>query len=102
MSLLSGQDALAVMPTGAGKSLCYQIPALCMDGITLVVSPLISLMEDQVLGLCANGISAAYLNSSQSMKDYRETIQKAKEGAYTLLYVAPERLLTESFLSFAM
>lgn len=97
-SLLRGQDVLGVMPTGAGKSVCYQIPALLSGGITLVISPLISLMKDQVHTLQQAGVSVAYLNSSLSMAQYRSTLQQAAQGAYKILYVAPERLVTEEFL----
>ena len=99
--LLSGKDLLAVMPTGAGKSVCYQLPALMMRGITLVISPLISLMQDQAAALTQNGVSAAFLNSSLSSEEYMLTLQMARNGVYKLLYVAPERLDSESFLNFA-
>lgn len=101
-AILSGQDALGIMPTGAGKSLCYQIPALVMGGITLVVSPLISLMKDQVTSLNQAGIHAAYLNSSLTSNQYFKALGLAKQGRYPIIYVAPERLLTESFLDFAL
>lgn len=101
-AILSGQDALGIMPTGAGKSLCYQIPALVIGGITLVVSPLISLMKDQVTSLNQAGIHAAYLNSSLTSNQYFKALGLAKQGRYPIIYVAPERLLTESFLDFAL
>ncbi len=101
-SILEGKDVLGIMPTGAGKSLCYQIPALMLEGITLVISPLISLMKDQVEGLNQAGIHAAYLNSSLTMGQYRKALSYAKEGRYPIIYVAPERLVTEEFLEFAM
>lgn len=101
-AILSGQDVLGIMPTGAGKSLCYQIPALVMGGITLVVSPLISLMKDQVTSLNQAGIHAAYLNSSLTSNQYFKALGLAKQGRYPIIYVAPERLLTESFLDFAL
>ena len=101
-AILSGQDALGIMPTGAGKSLCYQIPALVMGGIILVVSPLISLMKDQVTSLNQAGIHAAYLNSSLTSNQYFKALGLAKQGRYPIIYVAPERLLTESFLDFAL
>lgn len=101
-AILQGRDVMAVMPTGAGKSLCYQIPALVLDGITLVVSPLISLMRDQVSSLLQNGVRAAYLNSSLTSRQYALALQNARRGVYRIIYVAPERLLTESFLDFAM
>ena len=100
-ALMDGQDVLGVMPTGAGKSMCYQIPALMLPGITLVVSPLISLMKDQVMTLCQAGIPAAYLNSSLSFPQYCEALRRACRGAYKIIYVAPERLATEGFLHFA-
>lgn len=96
-ALLSGRDALGVMPTGAGKSVCYQIPALMLDGVALVVSPLISLMKDQVAALAANGIPAAFINSSLSQAQNRAVFRKAGEGVYKILYVAPERLETSEF-----
>lgn len=97
-ALLNGQDVLGIMPTGAGKSLCYQIPALLLSGITLVVSPLISLMKDQVSTLNQAGIHAAFLNSSLSAAQYRKALGFAMEGRYKIIYVAPERLLTPEFL----
>ena len=101
LHLLEKKDVLAIMPTGAGKSLCFQIPALMMDGISLVISPLISLMKDQVDSLLEIGISAAYLNSSMDAGEYQVTMLQARQGIYRILYVAPERLQTEGFLSFA-
>ncbi len=100
-SLLAGRDVLGIMPTGAGKSLCYQIPALIKEGITLVISPLISLMKDQVGALNEAGIHAAYLNSSLTPGQYQKALAYAAAGRYKLIYVAPERLLTEEFLRFA-
>lgn len=91
-SVLAGEDVLAVMPTGRGKSLCYQIPALIRPGLTLVISPLIALMRDQVLALRANGIEAASLSSADSPQDREETWQKLEHGTLRLLYLAPERL----------
>ena len=99
--LLSGQDVCGIMPTGAGKSVCYQVPALLMPGITLVISPLISLMKDQVRALNQMGVHAAWLNSSLSFAQYKKALEYAKEGRYKIIYVAPERLLTEGFLDFA-
>lgn len=99
--ILSGRDVLGIMPTGAGKSVCYQLPALVMDGITLVVSPLISLMKDQVGALNQAGIHAAFLNSSLTQTQYRKALSLAGQGRYPIIYVAPERLLNEEFLSFA-
>ena len=98
---LTGRDVMAVMPTGAGKSLCYQIPALALSGITLVVSPLISLMHDQVHALIQNGVRAAYLNSTLTPRQFYLALDNARKGVYKIIYVAPERLLTEAFLRFA-
>ncbi|MGN1444481.1 MAG: DNA helicase RecQ [Acutalibacteraceae bacterium] len=98
-SLLSGKDTLAVMPTGAGKSICFQIPALLFPGITIVVSPLISLMKDQVNSLIQNGIKAAYLNSSLNERQISLALSRAQKGAYKIIYVAPERLNTQGFLA---
>ena len=100
-ALLDGRDAFGVMPTGAGKSMCYQIPALLLPGVTLVISPLISLMKDQVMNLCQMGVPAAYLNSSLTFPQYCEALRRACRGAYKIIYVAPERLTTEGFLNFA-
>jgi len=93
-ALLSGRDVLGVMPTGAGKSVCYQLPAMMLPGMTLVISPLISLMKDQAEALTQAGIPAAYLNSSMSQEEYLDTLREAHGGAYKILYVAPERLTT--------
>ena len=101
-TILSGRDALAIMPTGAGKSLCYQVPALLLPGITLVVSPLISLMQDQVKSLNEAGIHAAYINSSLTEGQINKALSFAAQGVYKIIYVAPERLETASFLSFAL
>lgn len=100
-SILEGKDTLGIMPTGAGKSLCYQIPALMMGGISLVISPLISLMKDQVGSLNQAGIHAAYLNSSLTAGQYYKALGFARQGRYPIIYVAPERLVTEEFLDFA-
>ncbi len=100
-ALLSRRDALAIMPTGAGKSVCYQIPALLLPGITLVISPLVSLMGDQVTGLVQMGVPAAYLNSSLTYRQYLLALSRAREGRYKIIYVAPERLETEGFQAFA-
>lgn len=100
--ILQGHDVLGIMPTGAGKSLCFQIPALVMNRITLVISPLISLMKDQVGSLNQAGIHAAYLNSSLTAGQYRKALEFAAQGRYPIIYVAPERLLTEEFLNFAV
>ena len=99
-SILSGQDTVAVMPTGAGKSICFQVPAMCFEGITIVVSPLISLMNDQVRALRQCGIPAAYLNTSLDEKVIARVLGEAVGGAYKIIYVAPERLLTHSFREF--
>ena len=96
-ALLCGRDALCVMPTGAGKSLCYQIPALLLPGVTLVISPLVSLMKDQVAALNEAGVRAAYLNSSLTPGQYRKALDNAAQGMYRILYVAPERLETAEF-----
>lgn len=101
-TLLSKKDVFGIMPTGAGKSLCYQVPALMFSGITLVISPLISLMKDQVAALNQAGVYAAYLNSSLTQGQYFKALEFAKAGKYRIIYVAPERLLTESFLGFAL
>lgn len=95
--ILEGKDVLGIMPTGAGKSLCFQIPALVLEGTTIVISPLISLMKDQVDALNEMGVSAAFINSSQSLQEYSKVMEKARSGAYKLLYIAPERLDTDSF-----
>ena len=100
-NILAGRDTFAVMPTGAGKSVCYQVPAVLLPGITLVISPLISLMQDQVKSLNEAGISAAYINSSLSESKFFETLQRVKQGLYQIIYVAPERLITESFKELA-
>ncbi|MBO0586049.1 DNA helicase RecQ [Sporosarcina sp. E16_8] len=95
--VMNDQDTLCVMPTGGGKSVCYQVPALVMDGTVLVISPLISLMKDQVDALHQAGIPAAYINSSMSSEEYFETMERAVLGEYQLLYVAPERLDSSAF-----
>lgn len=101
-SILNGRDTLGIMPTGAGKSLCYQIPALMGNGITLVISPLISLMKDQVAALNQAGVHAAYLNSSLTAAQYYKALSLARQGRYPIIYVAPERLVTPEFLDFAV
>ena len=100
-AILNGRDILAVMPTGAGKSLCYQVPAMLLSGITLVISPLISLMQDQVKALNEAGVNAAFINSSLSEKELNDTFKNAYKGHYKIIYVAPERLMSEGFISFA-
>ena len=99
--IIEGRDVLGVMPTGAGKSICYQVPSLALDGCALVVSPLISLMKDQVNALTQAGVAAAYLNSSLSESQARKAYENAFSGKYKIIYVAPERLLTERFLRLA-
>lgn len=100
-STLSGRDVLGIMPTGAGKSICFQIPALMFPGITIVISPLISLMKDQVTALNAAGIHAAYINSSLTEGQFYKAMEYARKGRYKIIYAAPERLMTESFLALA-
>ena len=99
-STLAGKDTLVIMTTGGGKSLCYQVPALCLEGITLVISPLISLMKDQVDQLLTNGIDAAYLNSTQTLEEQRAVEQKALNGQLKLLYLSPEKVMTQGFYHF--
>ncbi len=100
-NILDNQDVLGIMPTGAGKSICFQIPAIMFDGITLVISPLISLMKDQVNALNQAGIRAAFINSSLSQQQIGKALQNAISGIYKIIYVAPERLLSYDFLQFA-
>src|SRR6476620_3266634 len=95
--VLAGRDVLCVMPTGAGKSLCYQLPAVVQGGLTIVVSPLIALMEDQVQQLRDEGIEAAVLNSTMSMAEQRKLQEKLEDGFEGLLYVAPERFFSMGF-----
>lgn len=99
-SILSGRDTVGIMPTGAGKSVCYQLPALMMPGITLVITPLISLMKDQVASLREAGIRGAYFNSSLTYNQYLKALEYAKLGTYKIIYVAPERLTNREFLEF--
>lgn len=101
-AILAGHDVLGVMPTGAGKSVCYQVPATMLPGLTVVISPLISLMRDQVDGLNEQGIPAAYINTTQSYEEQEDVLAAAARGDITLLYVAPERLETERFRNFAV
>ena len=100
-SVLDGKDTLALMPTGGGKSLTYQVSGLAMEGVCLVVTPLIALMKDQVEALNQAGVHAAYLNSSLTASQYYRALAYAREGRYPIIYVAPERLVTEEFLDFA-
>lgn len=97
-NLLAGKDTLAIMPTGGGKSLCYQIPALIFKGITIVVSPLISLMQDQVSSLKENGVPAEFLNSSLEFSEYLETVKKLKDGEIKIVYVSPEGLASDKMM----
>lgn len=101
-AVLAGRDALAVMPTGAGKSICYQVPALLLPGITLVISPLISLMQDQVKSLNEAGIHAAFINSSLTETQIARALSLAVKGTYKIIYVAPERLESAGFMEFAL
>jgi ATP-dependent DNA helicase RecQ len=96
-SILAGRDALVVMPTGGGKSLCYQLPAMCMDGVTIVVSPLIALMKDQVDALVSKGIPAAMINSTLSPEEQSDRIRRMRNGEFKLVYIAPERFRSQSF-----
>jgi len=98
-TVLSGRDTVVLMPTGGGKSICYQIPAMMLDGTCIVVSPLISLMKDQVEALRSNGITAAYLNSSLSSSEQREVEAAFYNGNLKLLYVSPEKLASEVFMN---
>ena len=100
-AILSGRDALGIMPTGGGKSLCYQVPALMLGGVTLVISPLISLMKDQVMALKDAGVNAAFLNSSLTSAQMQTVYRNIRAGAYKIIYVAPERLDGEGFVSLA-
>src|SRR5215217_5801140 len=101
-AVLNKQDCVVLMPTGGGKSLCYQIPALVMDGLTVVISPLIALMKDQVDALRSNGVEASFLNSTQTSAEQVQVFQKIRSGELKLLYVAPERLLQsgDQFIDF--
>lgn len=98
-STLNQKDVLGIMPTGAGKSICFQVPALSFDGISIIISPLISLMKDQVTALIEVGVHAAYINSSLTEGQFRKVMENARLGMYKIIYVAPERLMTDSFLS---
>jgi len=98
-SVLSGRPSIAILPTGGGKSLCYQLPALLLEGTTVVVSPLVALMKDQVDALRARGIPAAFINSSLSDSERQERQGALRRGEYRLVYVAPERFRSPSFLS---
>src|SRR5438445_11505685 len=98
-SVLSGRPTIAILPTGGGKSLCYQLPALMLEGVTVVVSPLIALMKDQIDFLQRRGIEAARLDSSLAASEQREIVERLRTGALKLLYVAPERFNNERFLA---
>lgn len=100
-AVLEGRDALGVMPTGAGKSLCYQIPGIMLPGLALVISPLVSLMGDQVRSLVAAGVRGSYLNSTLTPGQQRTVMQRAEAGTYKIMYVAPERLTDPAFQEFA-
>jgi ATP-dependent DNA helicase RecQ len=100
-SIISGRDVIGIMPTGAGKSVCYQVPAILLNGVTIVISPLISLMKDQVNALTQVGIRSAYINSSLTERQISIALNNARDGMYKLIYVAPERLNTAEFLDFA-
>ena len=97
--ILNKEDCLAIMPTGAGKSICYQIPSLVFEGTTIVISPLISLMKDQVDSLMQNGIMATYINSTLSTEEYYQAMENARLGVYKIIYVAPERLNSDNFIN---
>ena len=99
-NILDGKDVLGVLPTGGGKSICYQLPALIMEGITLVISPLISLMKDQVDALKENGISASFINSSMTSQEYKDSLSEISRGRVKLLYISPERLENDFFMDF--
>lgn len=99
-SVIKGNNTLVLMPTGGGKSICYQVPALCMDGLAIIISPLIALMQDQVSSLKQNGISAEFMNSTSSRDQKMEVFQAMKSGELKMLYVSPERLLDKSFYDF--
>lgn len=98
--ILAGRDVLGVLPTGGGKSICYQLPALMMDGIAFVISPLISLMKDQVDALRENGIAATFINSSLSLEDYKKSLSEIRSGSVKLVYISPERLENDFFIDF--
>ena len=96
-NILNKRDSFCILPTGGGKSICYQIPALLFKGVTIVISPLIALMKDQVDNLKLNGINAEYINSTQNLESIDKIMEKCKEGEIKLLYIAPERLENEFF-----
>src|SRR6202008_4026869 len=96
--ILLGRDLFVVMPTGGGKSLCYQLPAILLDGVTVVVSPLVALMKDQVDALFARGLSATLINSQVPVGDQHQRIRRMRDGAFKLVYIAPERFRSRPFL----
>ena len=98
-SIIKGRDALGIMPTGGGKSICYQLPAIALDGITIVISPLISLMKDQVDSLNELGINAAFMNSTLDNGEFLQILEGIRGNSYKIVYVAPERLNTDSFIN---
>lgn len=98
-SIIEGRDALGIMPTGGGKSICYQLPAIALDGITIVISPLISLMKDQVDSLNELGINAAFINSTLDNGEFLQILEGIRANSYKIVYVAPERLNTDSFIN---
>lgn len=98
--ILNGRDCLAIMPTGAGKSICYQIPAMIFSGVTIVISPLISLMKDQVNNLNELGIPSTFINSTLTDSEYSQTLQNIFYNLYKIIYVAPERFASDSFIHF--
>ena len=98
---LEGRDVFGIMPTGGGKSVCYQIPAMLNDGVTIVISPLISLMKDQVQSLKMAGIAAAYINTSLTPEQIKKVYSNILQYKYKIIYVAPERLTSETFISVA-
>ena len=100
-AILNKKDVLGIMPTGAGKSICFQVPSIMQEGITIVISPLISLMKDQVNALTQAGVSSAYINSSLTSNQINKVLQNAYNNQYKLIYVAPERLFTQDFINFA-
>ena len=97
-AITNGKDTLCIMPTGGGKSLCYQLPSIARDGLTIVISPLIALMKDQVDGLIRNGIPATFINSSLAPAEQQSRINGMLNGDYKLIYIAPERLRSNSFM----
>ena len=99
LNVLEGKDTIVIMPTGGGKSLCYQLPALALPGVTLVVSPLIALMKDQVDALISRNIAATYINSALSLEETKTRLDEIEQGLYKLVYIAPERFYNTDFTS---